>query len=182
MRAAPAAALLALAACDRPPPSVPPAKAASQAEAPPAIAVPTGTFDAISNTAMGVTGNLVATPAGFAFARGQAYDLTGAGTVKGADPYASSGASFASLINVPDTADLLVFKVTREDPAKTANGGFCGAEPATFLAVHQGVDGSGAPALFILAFKGASAPGATTPETNLCGTFMYAPKTGSTPG
>lgn len=141
----------------------------------PTLAAPRGKFDAISTTAMGVTGDLSATEAGFAFSQGQTYGLEGVGTASGADPYAVTKASFSSLINVPDAAVLDVFRVTKEDHAQARNGGFCGAAPTTFIATHEGVDTSGAPALFLVAFSGASPPSANSPENELCGTFMYAP-------
>lgn len=143
-----------------------------------AVTVPRGKFDAISNTAMGVTGDLSAADGGFAFSQGQTYSLEGVGEAKGADPYASTKASLASLINIADTAALKVFRVTSEDRARARNGGFCGAEPTTFIVTHEGVDGGGSPALFLIAFQGLKPPSATSPEADLCGTFMYAPSAG----
>lgn len=177
------AALLAVAACDRP--AQPAADAPTPAAADPApapvaaaIIVPDGKFDAISNTAMSVTGDLTAQNGAFTFAQGQTYRLEGAALAVGADAYATTKASLASLINVADTAELKVLRVTSEDPGKARNGGFCGKDKTTFLVTHDGVDGSGGPAFFIMAFKGAAAPSETSPETDLCGTFMYAPHDG----
>ena len=172
-----------LAGCDRAAePAREPAASAGPTPAPAAAAVtvPSGKFDAISNTAMGVTGDLTATGGDFVFAQGQTYSLAGAGEAKGADPYATTGANLASLINIPEAAELKVLRVTREDPAKARNGGFCGADPTTFVVTHEGVDSSGAPALFLVPFKGAAPPSAASPETDLCGTFMYAPAAGAT--
>lgn len=144
----------------------------------PIVTAPRGTFDAISNTAMGVTGDLSAADGDFAFSQGQTYRLEGVAEARGADPYASTKASLASLINIADTAVLKVFRVTGEDRARARNGGFCGAEPTTFILTHEGVDGGGSPALFLIAFKGPNPPSATSPEADLCGTFMYAPSAG----
>ena len=144
----------------------------------PTVAAPRGEFDAISNTAMGVTGDLSATGARFAFSQGQTYSLEGVGAVRGADPYAVTKASFSSLINVPDAAVLEVFRITKEDHAQARNGGFCGAAPTTFIVTHEGVDSGGAPALFLVAFSGANPPSGKSAENELCGTFMYAPSTG----
>lgn len=177
------------AGCDRaaepasePVPATEPAAATvaapATASAATAVTAPNGKFDAISNTAMGITGDLAAADGGFAFSQGQAYSLAGAGEVKAADPYATTGASFSSLINIPDAAELRLFRVIKEDPAKARNGGLCGADPATFIVTHEGVDSTGGPALFLLAFKGAAPPSSTSPETDLCGTFMYAPAAG----
>lgn len=157
-----------------------PAPTATPAPDAAAVAVPSGKFDAISNTAMGVTGDLTATGGDFIFAQGQTYSLVGAGEAKAADPYATTGASLASLINIPEAAGLKVLRVTREDPAKARNGGFCGADPTTFILTHEGVDSSGGRALFLIPFKGAAPPSAASPETDLCGTLMYAPATGAT--
>jgi hypothetical protein len=155
-----------------PPAAVSPATTAAS------VTAPQGKFDAISNTAMGVTGDLSATGGGFAFSQGQTYGLEGVGTAKGADPYAVTKASFSSLINVPDAAVLDVFRITKEDHAQARNGGFCGAEPTTFIVTHEGVDSGGGPALFLIAFSGASPPSGNSPENELCGTFMYAPSAG----
>lgn len=179
------AALLLQAGCDRKPAAPPAAPAApvATAPAPAPVAVPVtppeGKFDAITNTALGVTGDMTAAGGALTFAQGQSYSLVGEGHLKGSDAYASTKASFASLINVADSADLLVFKVAKEDPAKARNGGFCGKGVATtYLVTHQGVDGGGSPALFVMAFKGAAAPSAASAEADLCGTFMYGPKAG----
>ncbi|KRB44585.1 hypothetical protein [Phenylobacterium sp. Root700] len=174
--------------CDRAAkPASEPAKPAETAAAPliapgpatgPAVVVPSGKFDAISNTAMGVTGDLRAEGGVFTFAQGQTYSLEGAGAAKAGDPYAVTKASLGSLINVPGTADLKVLRVTKEDPAKARNGGFCGADPTTFIVSYEGGDSSGASAMVLIAFKGPNPPSARSPEADLCGTFMYAPSTG----
>lgn len=163
------------AGCDRAtkPAAAPAEPAPASPVVPPPVTVPTGKFDAISTTAMGVTGDLTGTSDGFVFSQGQTYGLVGAGQAKGADPFA--GDTLASVLGVPATAELKVFRVTREDPAKARNGGFCGADPTTFILTSDGVDPGGAPALFLMAFKGANPPSATSAETDLCGTFMYAP-------
>lgn len=152
--------------------------AAPAVPAPASVTLPTGKFDAISTTAMGVTGDLTATSDGFVFSQGQAYGLVGAGKAKGADPYGATGDTLASVLGVPSTAEMKVFRVTKEDPAKARNGGFCGADPTTFIITSEGVDSGGAPALFLMAFKGAKPPSGTSAETDLCGTFMYAPSAG----
>lgn len=160
-------------------PPAAPGGAAPQAAAPApvaAILAPEGQFEAVTNTAMSVTGDLTAAAGALSFAQGQSYGLSGVAVAKGADPYASTKASFASLINVPDAAELRVFKVSREEKGQARNGGLCGADAATYVVTHQGVDGGGSPALFVVAFKGAAAPSASTPEADLCGTYMYAPK------
>lgn len=173
------------AGCDRaakptPAPAAPaqPALVAPAVPPPAPVTVPTGKFDAISTTAMGVTGDLTATSDGFVFSQGQAYGLLGAGEAKGADPYGTTGDTLGSVLGVPDTAELKIFRVTKEDPAKARNGGFCGADPTTFILTSEGVDPGGAPALFLMAFKGSNPPSASSSETDLCGTFMYAPAAG----
>ena len=185
MRAAALAclSLLLAAGCDRKaaePPAAP-ASSVPVAEAPapaaPVVALEGG-YAAISNTAMGITGDLTASAGTMKFAQGQSYSLEGVATLKGGSAYASTEGSFAGLINVADTADLSLFKVTAEDPGKARNGGFCGATPTTYLVTYAGVDGSGTAGLFVIAFSGQAAPGANSPEAELCGTFMYAPKTG----
>ncbi|MBB3890257.1 hypothetical protein GGQ61_000954 [Phenylobacterium haematophilum] len=175
--------LLLAAGCDRKPaepPAAPPASvpvAEAPAPAAPVVGLE-GAYAAISNTAVGVTGDLTASAGTLRFAQGQSYRLEGVSTLKGARAYASTQGSFAGLIDVPDTADLSLFKVMAEDPGKARNGGLCGATPTTYLVTYVGVDGSGAAGLFVIAFSGQAAPGANSPEAELCGTFMYAPKTG----
>lgn len=154
------------------PAETPPLAPAAPAE----ILAPEGQFDAITNTAMSVTGDLTAAAGALTFSQGQSYGLSGVATGKAADAYASTKASFSSLINVPDTAEIRVFQVTKEEKGAARNGGLCGADATTYVVTHQGVDGGGSPALFLVAFKGAAAPSATTPEADLCGTYMYAPK------
>lgn len=171
----------AVAGCDRKQPDAEAQPAAPAATAPAAtlaaaVSVPEGRFSALSNTAMGVTGDLEAAGGQLKFGQGQTYTVTGVGVLKAAAAYASTKASFASLINVPDAADLTVLKIDDEDPAKARNGGFCGADRTTWLVMHQAIDGGGSPALFVMAFKGLVPPGETSAETDLCGTFMYGPK------
>ena len=77
---------LAVAGCDRKPAAVE-SSASGQEQAspppaatpPPALAMPQGRFEAITNTAMGVTGDLDASGREFRFAQGQAYRLAAVG-------------------------------------------------------------------------------------------------------
>lgn len=180
------AGALLLAACDRKPAqdaapaptaaAVAPAAPEPAATSPAPVAPPSGEFDAISTTAMGVTGDLTAADGAVTSAQGQSYSLSGVSTLKAAEDYAATKASFASLINVPGDADLSLFKVVAEDPGKARNGGFCGKTPTTYLVTHSGVDGGGQPAYVVVAFSGAAPPSAASAETELCGTFMYAPR------
>lgn len=135
--------LLLAAGCDRKPaepPAAPPASvpvAEAPAPAAPVVGLE-GAYAAISNTAVGVTGDLTASAGTLRFAQGQSYRLEEVSTLKGASAYASTQGSFAGLINVADTADLSLFKVTAEDPGKARNGGFCGATPTTYLVTYAG--------------------------------------------
>jgi hypothetical protein len=177
------AMLMLQAGCDRKPAAPPSEPAAAPVAAPAPVVVPAtppeGEFDAISNTALGVTGAMTAADGELTFAQGQAYSVSGEGRLKGAAPYASTKATFASLINVADAADLQVLKVTREEPGKARNGGFCGKGVATtYLVTHEGVDVGGSPALFVIAFKSGAPPSEATAEGDLCGAFMYGPKAG----
>jgi hypothetical protein len=183
------ATFLMLAACERATPAAEPAQpdvaviatpasAPKAAPAPDTATVPQGEFDAISNTAMGVTGALTSAGGVLTFEKGQSYAIESVALARGADPYDASKASFASLINTAADAELRIFRVAKEDKGEARNGGLCGAESTTYVVAHQGVDSGGAPALFLVAFKSAPPPGATTEERDLCGTFMYAPKGG----
>jgi len=174
-----ALAAVALSACQRKaePPMATEAPAA-KAATPPAPAPPSGKFDAISNTAMSVTGDLTASEDMLKFDQGQHYRVVGDSVAKGDDRFASSGATWSALMNIGEQAEVGIFRIVTEDPGLARNGGFCGKESATFLAIHQGADGGGAPALFVDAFTGEQPPGPTGAEANLCGTFMYAPQAG----
>ena len=178
-----AAAALALGACQRkaePPVGVeeePPAPAVAAKGATRVLpAAPVGAFDAISNTAMSITGGLTAGDGGLKFDQGQRYTITGQALAKGGDRFAASGATWSALMNVAEGAEVAIFRIATEDRGLSRNGGFCGQESATFLAMHRGVDRSGAPALFIAAFKGEQSPGPAGSEASLCGTFLYAPQ------
>lgn len=61
---------------------------------------------------------------------------------------------------------------------KGAKRGLLRRRPHDLLVAHRGVDGGGSPAFFLMAFKGVAAPSESSPESDLCGTFMYAPKGG----
>ena len=180
------AALMMLSACERAAPAAAPAESdvavtrpePAAAPAPDTATVPQGEFDAISNTAMGVTGALTSAGGVLTFEKGQSYAIESVALARGVDPYDASKSTFSSLINTPADAELRIFRVAKEDRGGTRNGGLCGTDSTTYVVAHQGQDSAGAPALFLMAFKSAPPPGATTDERDLCGTFMYAPKEG----
>lgn len=78
-------------------------------------------------------------------------------------------------VNAPPGAPSVdIHSVTQEDiPATSVNGGLCGHEPASFLAMATGLDSGGQKYMSIAAFKGSVWPPAA--ETDLCGTFNYIP-------
>lgn len=67
-----------------------------------------------------------------------------------------------------------IHSVVKEDvPATATNGGYCGRAPTAFIAMATGLIVQGQSFMSIAAFKGDAWPPQS--ETDLCGTFNYAP-------
>jgi hypothetical protein len=164
-----AALSLALVAC-----SPTPQEAPTQETPPPAASAqprlaPHGEYDAISNTAMGVTGALTLSADALRFEKGQAYATTQASVVPSSANYAQGEESWTELLQVPAEASVEIRHVT-----SAQGGSICGADAVTFLALAEGENG----ALKIAAFKGEPQPGPEADvSANLCATFYYALKT-----
>lgn len=156
---------------DRPGESASPASAPAT-PAPPAI---TGAFDAISTTAMGITGDLTLTDRALTFSRGTAYTTESAGSAPASANYAADDAgSWAALLGVSLEGLVEVRRVTGETVgAEAPNGGLCGRNTVTFVALAHGGEIAGTAALKLAAFQGATMPGPQTDATALCGTFTY---------
>lgn len=74
----------------------------------------------------------------------------------------------------PGAPSIDMHSVFQEDvPATATNGGLCGAEPTSFLAMATGLESGGQKFMSIAAFKGDVWPPAS--EEALCGTFNYIP-------
>lgn len=158
--------------CERPSATAPEQKPAATAA--PVLGAPQGRFTAISNTAMGVTGDMTIAGSVLTFAKGPIYALADGRALRGADAYAASGDTFASLLNAPAEAELKLFRaLTTGGPAPAQD--LCGQTPAAWIVLYEAGDVGGAPSVFLAPFSGANPPGPTGVETALCGTFMYAP-------
>jgi hypothetical protein len=74
----------------------------------------------------------------------------------------------------PGAPTVDMHSIFQEDvPATATNGGFCGTEPTSFIAMATGLDSAGQKFMSIAAFKGDVWPPAS--QDVLCGTFNYIP-------
>jgi len=152
------------------------APAPSSAPAPPPRLL-AGSFDAISTTAMGITGDLALTVTELTFSRGLVYETIPAASRKAADVYAKNAGTWAELLGVDGGATIEVRAVTSERvDAQATNGGLCARDKTSFVALASTAGATNAPSLKLAAFKSVAAPGAEANETDLCGTFTYAPR------
>lgn len=176
-----------VAGCKPAPEAVEPASAPAQtpatpiaplaAAAPPVVAT-VGAFEPLSTTASGITGDLILTADGLTFAKDQSYVTAAPALVEATAPTNSSGDSWASVLMVPADAKIEVRAVTAETVgSKAPNGGLCAPARTTFIGLVAGSDATGGKNLKLAAFKGAR-PDIASGPTDLCGTFMYAPKGG----
>lgn len=142
----------------------------------PATPVPptplSGKFEAVSTTAMGVTGDLTAAPGSFTFDMDQSYSVGPPSEVDAATAYDRSGDNWADLLIVPKDAKVTIWWVVTQEIGKGAgsNGGLCGSGGI----VHYIATATKDDQLQLAAFKGNAAPGPDAPETQLCGTYNYA--------
>ena len=156
---------LTLAACAEPPAVEPEASLAPEAAAPAPPAI-TGAFTAMSTTAMGVTGDLDATPDVLSFAKGGGRidaaigpdtDLSaGGGTIA-----AGSGNRTIESVELRRVTEVRIAADAR-DPS------LCAGETVTHAIVARGTE-----ALSVLIFSGADAPGPNARDTQLCGIYNY---------
>jgi hypothetical protein len=137
----------------------------------------TGAFEAISTTAMGISGDLTLTDASLTFTLGLTYETEKPLPVPAAQDYGKSADSWADLLGVPATSTVELRRVKRETvAAKAPNGGFCAPDAVTYLALGTAPRSSRRPSLRLAAFKGDIMPGPAASATNLCGTFNYGPR------
>jgi hypothetical protein len=189
MRIALLSAVFVLAAC-QPAPVETVAEDVAPAPEQPVMQARGASFEAMSRTAEAFTGNIVlsAEPRASADAPPSmklvgANGLTfvtelipgGAGQAKGVDWKALFGEEVVVTGNpAPGAPSVDVHAVVREDvPNTAANGGFCGQEATGYIAMATGLEVQGQPFMSIAAFKGSAWPPAN--ESDLCGTFNYAP-------
>lgn len=161
---------LMLAACappQTPAPSAPAPEAA--APAPPAI---TGAFTAMSNTAMGVTGDLDIAPDALSFARG--FRIEGGRIDASLGPNTDLSAGGGTIADGSGNTSATEIELRRVENVRIAADArdptLCGGATVTHVILARGTD-----ALSVLVFSGADAPGPNAHDTQLCGIYNYFP-------
>jgi hypothetical protein len=163
MRAA-LAALLTLAACG-PAPSPPTTSVAA------GPALLEGEFSATSNTAMGVTGDLTATPVRLSFSKGYALATAAHSQLDVATPIGEDEESFLVALSAPGSTTLELRRVTQDlRPADIPIDAPCGAAAPTFVALAYATPPT---TVTMAVFSGPDAPGPDAVNSALCGTFRY---------
>lgn len=77
-------------------------------------------------------------------------------------------------VSPPGGPSIDMHSVVKETvPKEAVNGGLCGAEPTSFIAMASGLESGGQPFLSIAAFRGDMWPPAN--GDGLCGIFNYTP-------
>lgn len=133
-------------------------------------------YEAISNTAMSITGNLRLSAEQLIFARDLSYRTGPGAPIAAADAYAKGAGSWASLLNLSSGARIELRRVREEQVGKQApNGGLCGTRKTTFIVLATSEDPAIGTSLKLAAFSGATPPGPSANAAALCGTFTYAP-------
>lgn len=157
MRAAFAAlCLLALAACDQAP-------AASEGARFP------GAFNAVSNTARAITGNVSVERGGLLFASGIVLFTRTLEPRRGEDVISRDGLSYAAAALGPADLDIELRRVVEQN-VPAGRTGLCGADRVEYIALAYE---PGARKVTLLAFTGAEAPGPYATQSRVCATFAF---------
>jgi hypothetical protein len=148
---------------------------APAAPAPPLPRLLTGSFDAISTTATGITGDLTLTVTTLTFSQGLTYETTPAASVQASGLFAKNAGTWANLLAV-DTGSTIEVRAVESEAvgAQATNGGLCAPDKTTFIALTSVSGSTDSPVLKMAAFKSTVVPGAEADENDLCGTFTYA--------
>lgn len=140
----------------------------------PSEAMLTGSYQAVSRTAMGITGNLTLATDHLSFELDQIYETALVAHRPASEDYAKGAGSFAEILLIPETATVEVRRISTEKVGlKAPNGGLCGPAKTTFVALASAPDFSGEAALRLAAFKSATPPGPDGDPADLCGTFNW---------
>ena len=160
---------LTLAACAEPPAVEPEASLAPEAAAPAPPAI-TGAFTAMSTTAMGVTGDLDATPDVLSFAKGFRIEGGRIDAALGPDTDLSAGGGTIADGSGNRTIESVELRRVTEVriAADARDPSLCAGETVTHAIVARGTE-----ALSVLIFSGADAPGPNARDTQLCGIYNY---------
>ena len=129
----------------------------------------------------GKTGNLTASVEGrggplmLAFATGITEEGVRDVRLTASDSIGNGGASFASILRSNPDASVFLYRVDNEDLAPVVrDGGLCGPERTTYLAVSEYVSSKGEWVFRIAAFKGQVRPGpGAQGAPALCGAYYY---------
>ena len=163
MRAVLAALAVTLAACAPPAPAT-----ESAAPAPPALS---GSFEAMSNTATAITGNLDVQLDVLSFGKGFRIEGGRIDTALGPDTDLSAGGG--TIADGSGNTSVQTVELRRIDLVRVAADApdphLCGGVAATHVILANGTD-----ALSVLVFSGEDAPGPNAHDTQLCGIFNYA--------
>jgi hypothetical protein len=122
-------------------------------------------WEAVSKTAMSITGDVVFTPSRITFANGKAVDIRYVATRS--IPASSSTPHGAA-------ARFTLYEVlTKTDPKLLHGNALCGTKPAYVGIAASPASGSIGTSMFVNFFTGAPAP-KDWDSQNLCGSFTYA--------
>lgn len=163
MRAVLAVLAVTLAACAQPP-----AATEAAAPAPPAL---TGTFEAMSNTATAITGNVDVQPDVLSFGKG--FRIEGGRIDATLGPDTDLSAAGGTIADGSGNTSIQTIELRRIDLVRVAADApdphLCGGIAVTHVILANGAD-----ALSVLVFSGEDAPGPNAHDTQLCGIFNYA--------
>lgn len=162
-----AALLIALAACEDAAPSAP----SERSEAAPL----TGEFKPASNTARGITGDMVILRAGITFENGVTLYTRTLNPRRGGDLIAKNGDTFAAAIVGPGTWDVELRRVT-EQALPPGVIGLCGAEQPQYVALAYDARVT---SVRMLVFAGSEPPGPEASNSRICARFGYAAPDGA---
>lgn len=162
-------AVLTLGACNQ---SAPPASTEPvvEAPAPPAI---TGSFAAMSNTAMSITGDIDVQPDILSFSKG--FRIEGGRIDTMLEPHTDLSAGGGTIADVTGNGGIEAIELRRVTnvrvAADTAVQPLCGAgQTVTHVVLAKSPE-----VVSLLVFSGADAPGPNAHDSQLCGTFNYMP-------
>lgn len=144
-----------------------------------------GIYQAVSETAMAITGDVTVDETSLRFSQGHAYVTQVVGPLEPGTPLDAAGSdlSIALALDAEQTLEAIeVRRVASAELAATARnpGGLCGPQSVThvLLVVSQPSE-EHTQSLWAAAFTGPDAPGPEAKQSELCGTFLYMRDTAS---
>lgn len=162
-------AVLVLAACTQEA-APPPTETTVEAPAPPAI---TGSFAAMSTTAMAITGDIDIQPDVLSFSKG--FRIEGGRIDTALEPHTDYSAGGGTIEDVTGNGGIEAIELRRVTQVRVAADAavqpLCGAgETATYVVLAKSPE-----VLSLLVFSGADAPGPNAHNSQLCGTYNFMP-------